>query len=378
MAQDGIYSSRIGFNGVEDLGGGLKASFHFEGGMNPDVGTAVGFNFTRKSTVGVSGSFGEVRIGRDYTPMFTVIGIADPFGTNGVGSAGNLTFSTVAVQASLGAQAAANAGGTFATANRGNIATTAPAAVSAAVVPASITYADPNGIRANNSITYYSPDISGFSAAFMYSFGTENTNTQKDAGTATSLKLAYAKGPLTVAFGNQVTKGGNAGALGASASNALVKADGSCATGTAAHATLLGLCAVPASTGTDATDDQKWTTNFLAASYDLKVVKLSAGYKTEKYSVTSNAMNSTIVAMSAPVGALTLKASYVNKETDSGKIGSQVAVGGVYDLSKRTAVYATYSTITNEAGYGNTVGSSVASAGAVDSKGFEVGFKATF
>jgi predicted porin len=55
MAQDGIYSSRFGVMGVEDLGGGLKAGFHFEGGMNPDTGTAGGFNFTRKSTVGVMG-----------------------------------------------------------------------------------------------------------------------------------------------------------------------------------------------------------------------------------------------------------------------------------------------------------------------------------
>jgi predicted porin len=378
MAQDGIYSSRIGFNGTEDLGGGLKANFHFEGGMAPDVGTSAGFTFTRKSVIGVSGNFGEVRLGRDYTPMFTVYGIADPFGTNGVGSSGNLLFSTVATAASLSAQAASNAGGTFATANRGNISTTAPSAVSAAVVPASITFADPNAVRANNSITYYSPVISGFSAAFMYSFGTENTNTQKDAGTATSLKLAYAMGPLTVAFANQVTKGGDAGALGASASNALVKSDGTCATGTTAHPTLLGLCAVPATTGTPATDDQKWTTNFLAASYDLGVAKLSAGYKTEKYSIVDNTLKSTIVGVTAPMGALTLKASYVNKDSDSGKIGSQTAIGGVYDLSKRTAVYATYSSITNEAGFGNTVGSTVASAGAVDSKGYEFGIKHSF
>ena len=90
MSQDGIYSSRFGVNGVEDLGGGLKANFHFEGGMNPDVGTAAGFNFTRKSTIGLAGGFGEVRFGRDYTPLFTVAGIADPFGTNGVGSSYNL------------------------------------------------------------------------------------------------------------------------------------------------------------------------------------------------------------------------------------------------------------------------------------------------
>jgi len=160
MAQDGIYSSRFGVMGTEDLGGGLKAGFHFEGGMNPDTGTPGGFNFARKSTVGVMGGFGEVRMGRDYTPLFTVHGLADPFGTNGVGSAGNMMFSTVgSVGTAIGAQAAANAAGTFVTANRGNIATTAPAAVSAAAVPASMTYADPSAVRANNSVTYYSPTV---------------------------------------------------------------------------------------------------------------------------------------------------------------------------------------------------------------------------
>jgi predicted porin len=137
MAQDGIYSSRFGVMGTEDLGGGLKAGFHFEGGMNPDTGTPSGFNFARKSTVGVMGGFGEVRMGRDYTPLFTVHGIADPFGTNGVGSSGNLLFSTVGVSSTaIGAQTAANDAGTFVTVNRGNIATTAPSAVSAAAVPA--------------------------------------------------------------------------------------------------------------------------------------------------------------------------------------------------------------------------------------------------
>jgi len=370
MAQDGIYSSRFGVMGTEDLGGGLKAGFHFEGGMNPDTGTPGGFNFARKSTVGVMGGFGEVRMGRDYTPLFTVHGLADPFGTNGVGSAGNMMFSTVgSVGTAIGAQAAANAAGTFVTANRGNIATTAPAAVSAAAVPASMTYADPSAVRANNSVTYYSPTVGGFAVSAMYSFGGENTNTNKDQGTGTSLKFTYAAGPLSLAFANQVTKGGNAGALGASASNAVVKADGTCATGTTANADFPGLCSVPASTGTDATQDQKWTTNFLAGAYDLGVAKLSAGVKSEKLSTggDSATIKANIIAVAAPMGALTLKASYITKKVEGEKAGTQTAVGGVYDLSKRTSLYATYSVLSNEAGFGNTVGSAVASTGGVDS-----------
>ena len=131
MAQDGIYSSRFGVNGTEDLGGGMKANFHFEGGMAPDVGTSGKFDFQRKSTIGLSGGFGEVRLGRDYTPLFTVAGIADPFGTNGVGSSYNMANAVVLIDGAISAQAAANATGTFLTPNRGNIATTAPSAVSA-------------------------------------------------------------------------------------------------------------------------------------------------------------------------------------------------------------------------------------------------------
>ncbi len=71
--------------GTEDLGGGLKASFHFEGAMTPDVGTSGGLTFQRRSVLGLEGGFGTVVIGRDYTPLFTVSGVVDPFGTNGVG-----------------------------------------------------------------------------------------------------------------------------------------------------------------------------------------------------------------------------------------------------------------------------------------------------
>ncbi len=59
-------SSRIGFKGTEDLGGGLKASFLLEHGFNPDTGAAsqgaAGF-WSRESWVGLEGAFGKVRLG---------------------------------------------------------------------------------------------------------------------------------------------------------------------------------------------------------------------------------------------------------------------------------------------------------------------------
>ena len=97
MGQDGLASSRLGFRGVEDLGGGLTASFWLEGALNPDIGTSTGQTWQRRSTVSLAGGWGEVRLGRDYTATFWNSTIFDPFGTNGVGSAGNLVFATPAI-----------------------------------------------------------------------------------------------------------------------------------------------------------------------------------------------------------------------------------------------------------------------------------------
>ena len=86
---DGINSSQLGFRGVEDLGGGLKAGFVLLAGVNPDSGTTNAKFFNRRSTVSLLGGFGEVRLGRDYTPTFWNMTIFDAFGTNGLGSSLN-------------------------------------------------------------------------------------------------------------------------------------------------------------------------------------------------------------------------------------------------------------------------------------------------
>ena len=58
-------TSKIGFKGTEDLGGGLKANFGLEtGGITMEDGAAAGLNFTRASWVGVEGAFGDVKVGR--------------------------------------------------------------------------------------------------------------------------------------------------------------------------------------------------------------------------------------------------------------------------------------------------------------------------
>jgi predicted porin len=84
----GSYSSaRYGFRGVEDLGGGLSAAFWLESFLNMDAGTATPAGFQRRSTVSlIHRDFGELRLGRDYTPTHSNWSRFDPFGYVGVGS----------------------------------------------------------------------------------------------------------------------------------------------------------------------------------------------------------------------------------------------------------------------------------------------------
>jgi len=61
--------SRIGFRGIEDLGGGLKAGFTLEHRLNADTGAATNAAFwggAGESSVFLSGDFGQVKLGH-YT-----------------------------------------------------------------------------------------------------------------------------------------------------------------------------------------------------------------------------------------------------------------------------------------------------------------------
>ena len=157
LSQDGIASSRIGFRGVEDLGGGLRAGFWIEGGINPDTGTPGGQTWQRRSTVSLMGGFGELRLGRDYTPSFWNHTVFDPFGTNGVGSALNLTNTVNPL---------------------GSGATTT--------------------VRANNTVGYFLPAMGGLYGQVQVAAGEGNPVT--GGNKYTGLRLGYAAGPANVAF----------------------------------------------------------------------------------------------------------------------------------------------------------------------------------
>ncbi|WP_284615817.1 porin [Aquabacterium humicola] len=170
MTNSGLNSSRLGFRGVEDLGGGLRAGFHIEGQLTNDDGNAAGQTWQRRSTVSLMGNFGEIRLGRDYVPTFWNTTVYDPFGTNGVGQA--LT----------------------------------PNLIGAAGTPT-------NSVRANNSVSYFLPsNLGGFSGQIMYAFGESNLNaTGKKANDYFGGRVGYAAGPLSVHGAYGKTKGATSG-----------------------------------------------------------------------------------------------------------------------------------------------------------------------
>ena len=90
--------SFLGVKGEEDLGGGLKASYLYEFGLATDTNvseseqddadgtTKTGYNLSssnRQSFVGLSGGFGAVRIGKQYSQAFMNSVAADPGGATG-------------------------------------------------------------------------------------------------------------------------------------------------------------------------------------------------------------------------------------------------------------------------------------------------------
>jgi predicted porin len=98
FGQSAESTSRIGFKGSEDLGGGLSGIFTIETAVNPDS-AASAFAFNRQTFVGLDKKgLGAAMVGTQYTPLFDVQSITDAAGNNNlVGNAvysGNLQSST--------------------------------------------------------------------------------------------------------------------------------------------------------------------------------------------------------------------------------------------------------------------------------------------
>lgn len=143
--------SRLGFKGTEDLGGGLSAKFQLETGIAIDAGgfTQGGTAFGRQAWVGLSGNFGNLSLGRQYTPLFIAGDTIDPFDMGLAGTASNLMKVG-------GAQSA----------------------------------------RMNNAVNYTTNNLSGFVGTFAYGFGEVSGN--NSASRQWGASGTYSQGPLTV------------------------------------------------------------------------------------------------------------------------------------------------------------------------------------
>jgi predicted porin len=307
LTNSGYNSSRLGFRGVEDLGGGMNASFWLEAGLTNDDGRGAatninnqasggaiaglnggqGLTFNRRSTVSLGGSFGELRLGRDYTPQFWNLTVFDPFGTNGVGTTQTLN----------------------------SIITGATA------------------VRASNSIGYFLPaNLGGFYGQVQYYMGENNSGTAThNDGNGWGLRFGYGNGPLNVAVATSRT--------------------------------------------TYAAGDVHQSN--IGGQYDFGMAKLIAHYSRDKNgSVTGKGW---LIGGLIPVGPGDVRLAYSRYETDA--VGSpetkKWALGYVYNMSKRTALYATYARVNNNGTAASALNGSVTAAGN-SSSGYDLGIRHSF
>jgi predicted porin len=134
--------------------------------------------------------------------------------------------------------------------------------------------------------------------------------------------------------------------------------------------------------------EDKYNLGSLAAAYDFKVVKLSGYVSQAKYADTKITVAN--VGASVPVGPGAIRASYINANASGRTPGGvsiedndaqQLALGYVYDMSKRTAVYSTVSRVNNKNGASYVVDGNPALPSpnnGKDSTGFEVGIRHRF
>jgi predicted porin len=91
---------------------------------------------------------------------------------------------------------------------------------------------------------------------------------------------------------------------------------------------------------------EKYQNQNLGASWNFGMIKPRFLWNQEK--AVSRTANSYMLGATAPIGAGEIRGSYTwGSSTNDGLDGSMIAVGYVYNLSKRTALYTNYSYISN-------------------------------
>jgi predicted porin len=312
-----LATSRLGFRGTEDLGGGMKANFVLEydlvdagvGGNGAASasktladGTAAqnntgGFG-SRYSWVGLEDAkLGQLRLGRQEQSIHSVI----TAGT--AGGANNVTGSLY----SAGMNASAN--------------------------DSSVR---PHMVFVNRAITYISPVFNGFRVEAQTAKQDIDNAGTKTYAKETGGSLKYAAGKFAAAYGFATTDV-DTSAVGAITINATT--------------------GVGSWTAEDATGlDKKTKQQAISASYDFGVARLFAVNTQRKVTVsTSGALDAdtklTEIGVQAPMGKTVLFASAFDgdrKGTSTSALAtgnadvSGMQVGAIYNLSKRTAAYAIY------------------------------------
>jgi predicted porin len=337
LNNSGYNSSRIGFRGVEDLGGGLAASFFLDAAIAPDTGAGGapggGLIFNRRSTLSLSGGFGEVRLGRDYTPSFWNDSVFDAFNGNGVGT---------------------------------NLFITANGFSSSGALTNGFTVNN-QYIRASNSVGYFlPPNLGGFYGQLMYAFNEQNSY---DPGTLTPPgAAAIIANPALASTGNNARAGRYLGGRVGYTNGSLD-------------------VATSYATTTTASNYFQGTTNNLnsfsiGSSYDFGVVKLFGEYDNSKvqvdrstisvpgvFGVSEPSAKGFLFGATVPVGPGLIRVSYgeIKYSNIRGAVNQvfqvipepkldKFALGYVYNLSRRTALYASAARINNKNGADLLVG----------------------
>lgn len=305
-ATGGLTASRLGFRGTEDLGGGLKAKFQIETDLGLNESKLSGFN-NREAWVGIAGNFGEIRTGTQYTPGFDAGLAADLTGANQiVGNWGKLYGNTA--------------------------------------------YAS----GASNSIRYFTPSISGFTANLMVFQDNSKVDGVKTNSSGNAFGLDYSNGPLRVYAAQVNNSAKNEGGL-LYAANTLfrgqteIAASGNDPQKSTRSTTHLGVnynAGVAQVGAMWFTRSAKDTLTDLSAqndldielNNDLKVKRPGSGYR---------------LTVAVPLGAVTLLGAYLDmnetsKSTDEDgqenfrqKLNrTATQLGATYSFSKRTRAYA--------------------------------------
>jgi predicted porin len=160
LGSSGQWGSRFGLKGSEDIGGGQKVIFDLENGFNPNDGTLAESNsmFNRQAWVGLSGSWGQVRTGRQNSPLFYDQSGQDAFG--GVTQASGMDNLTV-----------------FA-------------------------------YRTSNTVSYMSPEVGGFQAGIYIGLG--DAGGFQSAGSSKQFDVTYEHGPFAAFVAGQWLKNADA------------------------------------------------------------------------------------------------------------------------------------------------------------------------